>query len=97
MSWELIALLGAITYGSRALALAIIPPLPARARAVLDRLPPALFAGLAAHSLSLPGAGLAGNEVVVGALGAIAVAPLRSLPLCLVAGAAAYVAYSIVS
>jgi branched-subunit amino acid transport protein len=96
VSWELIVLLAAITYGSRALALAVIPQLPHRLRIVLDRVPPALFAGLAAHSVSVPGAGLVEVEVLAGAAGAIIVAPLRSLPLCLAAGVAAYLAFGLI-
>jgi branched-subunit amino acid transport protein len=97
VSWELIAVLAAITYGSRALAMAAMPQVPARARLFLDRVPPALFAGLAAHSVSLPGGGLMGPEVLAGAAGAIVVAPLRSLPLCLAAGVAAYLLLGMIS
>jgi hypothetical protein len=48
-----------ITDGSQALALAIVPPPPARVRLTLDRVPVPLFAGLAAHAVSVPGADLA--------------------------------------
>lgn len=95
MSWELIALLALITYGSRAAALVVLPSLPHEVRVVLDRMPAALFAGLAAHSLVVPGAGLVGAPILAAAAGAIVVAPLRSLPVCLVAGVAAYAGWSL--
>ena len=59
MSWELILVLAAITYGSRAAALVFLPRLPDGVRAVIDRMPPALFAGLAVHSIVAPGGVLA--------------------------------------
>ena len=93
MSWELILILAAITYGSRAAALVFLPRLPDRARAVIDRMPPALFAGLAVHSLVNPGGGLTDAATLAGAAAAVAVAPLRSLLVCLVAGVAAYLAW----
>ena len=95
MSWELIALLALITYGSRAAALVVLPSLPHEVRVVLDRMPAALFAGLAAHSLVVPGVGLVDLPILAAAAGAIFVAPLRSLPVCLVAGVAAYVGWSL--
>ncbi|HWH36310.1 MAG TPA: AzlD domain-containing protein [Methylibium sp.] len=97
MTWELLILLAALTYGSRAFALALVPRVPARLRTVLDRVPPALFAGLAAHSISLPGQGLVETPILVGALGAAAVAPRRSLPLCLLAGVATYLVWGLVA
>ncbi|MDQ3937601.1 MAG: AzlD domain-containing protein [Chloroflexota bacterium] len=90
MSWELLLAIAALTYGSRALALAFLPPLPARLRVLVDRVPPALFAGLAVSGLVNPAAELAPGHVIAAAVGALVVAPLRSLPVCLLAGLAAY-------
>ena len=91
MTWELVVAIGAITFVSRAVSLVVLPPLPARIRQVLDRMPAAIFAGLAAHSLVVPGDGLADIHTLAAAAGALIAAPLRSLLLCLVAGLAGYV------
>lgn len=96
MSPELVLVLAVLTYGSRALPLVALPPLPARMRHVLDRVPPALFAGLAAHALVLPDAVAAPGEVVAAAAGALLAAPLRSLPICLAAGLAAYAGWVLI-
>lgn len=96
MSWELLLALGAITYASRAAALAFLPPLPDRLRVVIDRVPAALFAGLAAQSLVMPGGALATGQVLAAAAGALVVAPLRSLPACLLAGVLAFLAWGLV-
>ncbi len=96
MTWELLLIIALITYASRAGALVLLPAPSARVRGVIDRIPPALFAGLAAHSLVEPGVGLADPATLAAAGGALAVAPLRSLPVCLVAGVAAYVAWTLV-
>lgn len=94
MTWELIVVLAVITYGSRVAALVLLPSLPDRVRVVLDRMPSALFAGLAAHSVIVPGVGLVEAPILAAAAGAIAVGPLRSLPICLVAGVVAYLLWS---
>jgi branched-subunit amino acid transport protein len=91
MTWPLMALFGAITFASRAVSLVFLPQLPPRIRHVLDRMPTAIFAGLAAHSLVLPGGGVADLHTLAAAAGALLVSPRRSLPLCLVAGLAGYV------
>jgi branched-subunit amino acid transport protein len=90
MSWELLVGLGVLTYGSRAAALALLPKVPPRLAAILDRMPSALFAGLAAHALVIPGGVLAEPPVLAAAAGALAVTPFRSVPICLAAGLAAY-------
>lgn len=97
MSWELIGLLALITYASRAAALAFLPPLPGNARAVIERVPPALFAALAAHSLVVPDGGFADAQILAAAAGAVVVAPLRSLPGCLIAGVLAYLGWGLVA
>jgi branched-subunit amino acid transport protein len=97
VSWTLIAILAAITYASRAGALVLLPSLPPRVRTILDRMPPLLFAGLAAHSLLVPGAGLVEAPILAAAAGAALVSPLRSFPVCLVAGVVAYFAWGVIS
>ncbi len=91
------AALALMTYASRAAALVLLPPLPPHVRAVMDRMPPALFAGLAAQSLIVPGEGLVVGPTIAGAVGALAVSPRRSLPLCLAAGVGCYIAWSLIS
>ena len=51
MTWGLILAIGALTYASRAGALVFLPPPSERVRAMLNRIPAPLFAGLAALSL----------------------------------------------
>jgi branched-subunit amino acid transport protein len=88
----LILALAAITYASRASALALLPSLPPRVRTVLDRMPAALFAGLAAHSIVNAGGTLADLPTLAGAAAAVIVSYFRSLLVCLIAGVAGYVA-----
>jgi branched-subunit amino acid transport protein len=90
MSLELILLVAAITYGSRAIGLAALPDLSPRVAAVLDRMPSALFAGLAMQALVLPGPTLAGGGILAAVVGALLVTPRRSLPACLLAGTIGY-------
>jgi branched-subunit amino acid transport protein len=91
MTWELVVAIGAITYLSRSVSIVMLPQLPAPVRQVLDRMPTAIFAGLAAHSLVVPGGGLADIHTLAAAAGAVLVAQRRSLLLCLVAGLGGYV------
>jgi branched-subunit amino acid transport protein len=93
MSWPLVILLGALTYLSRAGALVFLPSLPPRVRLILDRMPPLIFAGLAAQSLVEPGGGMVEAPILAAAAGALAITPLRSFLGCLVAGVAAYVGW----
>jgi branched-subunit amino acid transport protein len=97
VSWELILVLGGLTYASRAAALVLLPSLPDGVRTILDRVPAALFAGLAMHSLVVPGVGLAAAPILAAAAGAVAVAPLRSLPLSLIAGICGYLLWGLVA
>ena len=90
MSLELILLVAAITYASRAIGLAALPDLSPRVSAVLERMPSALFAGLAMQTMVLPGPVLAGSGVLAAAVAALLVAPRHSLPACLVAGTIGY-------
>lgn len=91
MTWELVLAIGAITFASRAVSIVMLPQLPAPVRRVLDRMPTAIFAGLAAHSLVSPGGALADVHTLGAAAAAVLVAPRRSLLLCLVAGLGGYV------
>jgi branched-subunit amino acid transport protein len=95
MSWQLILLLGVITYASRALALVLLPSLPERVRGVLDRMPAPIFAGLAVHSIVTAGGSLVSGPTLAGAAAAAMVAPFRSLPVCLVAGVAGYLTWGL--
>ena len=95
MSWELVAVLGGLTYLSRAMAVVLLPSLPERLREFLDRMPAALFAGLAVHSIVSAGGTLADGPTLAGAAAAALVAPFRSLPVCLIAGIAGYVVWSL--
>jgi branched-subunit amino acid transport protein len=92
MSYELIALVALLTYGSRMAALVILPPMPPRVAGVLERMPPALFAGLAATSVLTPEGTFGASSILVATAAAITVAPLRSLMACLLAGLAGYAA-----
>jgi branched-subunit amino acid transport protein len=87
---ELVLVIAAITYGSRVLAMAVLPPMPPRLARVLDRMPAPLFAGLAAQALVGPGGEIAAPEVLAAAGGALVISPLRSLPACLLAGMTAW-------
>jgi branched-subunit amino acid transport protein len=89
--YELIALVALLTYGSRMAALALLPPMPPRIAIVLERMPPALFGGLAATSVLTPDGTFGAPSVLVATLAAVVVAPLRSLMACLLAGLAGYI------
>ena len=95
MTLELILAIGLMTFASRAGAAVFLPPLPHRVTAVLDRMPAAIFAGLAAHELIVPGRGLAEPHTLAAAAGALIVVSRRSLPLCLVAGVIGYFAWDL--
>jgi len=53
-------------------------------------MPPALFVGLAVHSLVAPGGVPSDLPTLAGAAAAVIVAPFRSLLVCLVSGIAGY-------
>ena len=89
MSIGLIAVIAILTYGSRALALVLMPDPPARVQAVLNRIPAPLFAALAATSLIEDGA-FAETSTLTAALFALVASPTRSLLWVLVAGIAGY-------
>ncbi len=97
MTAEILVVIALVTYASRAAALVLLPPPSPRVRQILDRVPPALFAGLAAQSLFVPTEGLAAAPTIAGALGALAVSPKRSLPLCLLAGVLCFLGWSVLT
>jgi branched-subunit amino acid transport protein len=94
VSIALILVVGALTYGSRALSLALLPEPPERLRAILDRVPAPLFAGLASASLFQDGEPL-DVEAWGAAFGAVAAAPKRSLLWALMGGAVGYALFSL--
>ncbi len=82
--------LAAVTYASRALALVLMPQPSPRVRAILERMPAPLFAGLAALSV-VDVQGVVAEPHVFGAIaGALIATPLRSLLLVLLAGLGGY-------
>jgi branched-subunit amino acid transport protein len=95
VNWQLILLLGVITYASRAAALVLLPSLPERVRDILDRMPTPIFAGLAVHSIVTAGGTLVDAPTLAGAAAAVLAAPLRSFPVCLLAGVAGYLAWGL--
>ena len=86
--WQ-IGLIAAMTYGSRALALVLMPHPSERFHAVLDRIPAPLFASLATLAL-VDGNGLAPATTLCAAGGALAATPTRSLLWVLAAGLGGY-------
>jgi branched-subunit amino acid transport protein len=92
---ELILVIAAITFGSRVLAMAVLPAVPPRLARLLDRMPAPLFAGLAVQALIGPDGWVAPPAVLAAAGGALVVSPWRSLPVCLVAGLAAWAVASL--
>jgi branched-subunit amino acid transport protein len=91
MTLLLLISLAAITYGSRAAALAFLPRPPRALEVRLDRIPAPLFAGLAALSVIGPDRSPAPAPVVCAAAGALLLAPRRSLLLALAGGTIGYV------
>ena len=89
MSLALLAALAVMTYGSRALALVLMPDPPERVRAVLDRIPAPLFASLAALAL-VDGGTMAPTPTLSAAAGALVLTPTRSLLWVLAGGLVGY-------
>lgn len=90
MNEWVLAAVALITYGSRALALVFLPAPSGQFEAVLGRMPAPIFASLATLTLITDKGQLTTGPVVLAALGALILAPRRSLALCLVAGFAGY-------
>jgi hypothetical protein len=90
MNALVLALIVAITYGSRAISLVLLPRPGARLEAILARMPAPIFAGLATATLLTGDRSLVGGPILWAALGALVVSPARSLLACLIGGAAGY-------
>jgi branched-subunit amino acid transport protein len=90
VSLGLILLLAALTYGSRVLALAVLPAPPPAVERVLNRVPAPLFAGLAMLSIVGPEGEVAPGPVILASIGALCAAPFRSLLAVLAAGLVGY-------
>lgn len=86
----LVLVVAVVTYLSRVAALVLFPTPTGMAETILRRVPGPLFTGLAVATL----VGTSGTPppvpMVVAVVTAVAVAPRRSLGLCLVAGIAGY-------
>ena len=89
MSIPLLLGIALMTFGSRAIALVLMPDPPAHVRAILDRVPAPLFASLAAVSL-VPEGDLVAAPTLCAAAGALAATPTRSLLWVLIAGLSAF-------
>jgi hypothetical protein len=86
----LLATIALVTYASRAAAFVLLPRPSGRFGAVLGRMPAPLFSSLAALTLVTDDRSLAGAPILCAAVGALALSPKRSLPLCLVGGLVGY-------
>jgi branched-subunit amino acid transport protein len=91
MSIWLILVIAVLTYGSRAVAMVVMPMPSPRVRTVLDRIPAPLFASLAAISLFESGEPAA-RVTWFAAAGALIATPSRSLLWVLIAGLVGYIA-----
>lgn len=85
--WLLLAA-AALTYASRALAVAVLPAPPPRLHATLDRMPGPLFAGLAV--LAIIDAGSTTPGVLGATVGALLLASLRSMLASVLGGIAGF-------
>lgn len=90
MTFVLVVALAALTYASRAAALAAMPHPPPRVQEWLNRIPAPLFAGLAAISLVDAQRQVAPLPILTAVVGALVAAPRRSLLLTLAGGLAGY-------
>lgn len=81
----------ALTYVSRAVALAVLPAPRGRLHATIERVPAPLFAGLAVFSLLGSGLDRPSLPVLLAAVAALACTRTRSLAAILAAGMTAYV------
>jgi hypothetical protein len=90
VSLTLILALAAITYGSRVLALVVLPAPSRTLELIVNRVPGPLFAGLASLSLIDADGNWADPPVMFATAGALVAAPRRSLLAVLVAGLLGY-------
>lgn len=86
----IVAAAAVLTYASRAAAVVLLPMPRGRVLAFVSRLPAPLFAGLAVFALVGQPAAWPDAPTAAAAIAAIAVCPLRSIPLSLAAGLAAF-------
>jgi hypothetical protein len=90
MSLLTLVAIALMTYGSRALALVVLPRPRARVEAVLARIPAPIFASLAMATLLTEDRTIATGPVLWAAAGALVASPGRSLLPCLIGGAVGY-------
>jgi hypothetical protein len=83
-------ILGAITYGSRAASVVVLPRPRGRLEHVLARMPAPIFASLAVLSLINADKTVVPLPIWCAALGALVTTPRRSLAFALVGGLAGY-------
>jgi hypothetical protein len=90
VSLLLLLAIGAITYGSRAISVVLLPRPRGRAEHILARMPAPIFASLATLSLIDGDRTLAPVPVLLAGLGALITTPRRSLALGLIGGLLGY-------
>jgi branched-subunit amino acid transport protein len=96
MNFVLIAILGVMTFSSRAIGLVLMPKSEGRLQEIFQRLPAGLFAALAVVSLLEDSGSIQSSRSLIAALAALAVSPTRSLPLIFVSGIAGYLVAALV-
>ena len=92
MSPLVLVAIALITYASRAAAVVLLPRPSPRFEAILSRIPAPIFASLATATLLGDGGAPVGGPTLAAAAGALLLTPARSLLLCLIGGAVAYAA-----
>lgn len=90
MSWAMLALLAAITVGSRVAALAVLPAPQGPVADVVERLPAPLFAALAALSLLDTDGAVPDPPMLAAVVCALVASRWSSLLITLVAGLGGY-------
>jgi len=90
MNLVLVVVIGALTYGSRAISVVALPRPRGRLEHVLARMPAPIFASLAVLSLINADRSLVPLPVWTAALGALVTTPRRSLALALIGGVCGY-------
>ncbi|HYI46064.1 MAG TPA: AzlD domain-containing protein [Actinomycetota bacterium] len=96
MNLVLIAILGVMTFSSRAIGLVLMPKSEGRLQEIFQRLPAGLFAALAVVSLLDDSGSIQSTRSLVAAIAALVVSPTRSLPLIFVSGIAGYLVSALV-
>ena len=90
MSLLTLVMIALVTYGSRVLALVVLPRPSAGVEAVLARIPAPIFASLAMATLLTDDRTIATGPILWAAAGALVASPARSLLPCLIGGAVGY-------